>query len=136
MACVRFDSAEHELRKQRILSDGQPVRLRVDWLDDLLAVVLEPEAAFVHLVTDWRASVEAFGPYHVSLAQRGVVTEQDVDELRGRWDGQRLDLCIQFVSDHTGYMELGPIDPLLLDPTIQRLHAAGWYRDRELHISG
>ena len=93
MACVRFDNAEHELRKQRILSDGQPVRLRVDWLDDLLAVVLEPEAAFVHLVTDWRASVEAFGAYHVSLAQRGVVTEQDVDELRARWDGQRLDLC-------------------------------------------
>ena len=130
----RYDYHDSQSRKQRIVENGQPVRLRVEWWGRLLVVVVHPQDGFVHLVRNWEECVAAFGAYHISVAQYPVATIDDFDALHAAWDGVMLQLPISQVSSG-GCMELG--QSALFDDVFcvhNRLDA--WYEERSLHISG
>ena len=137
MVCIRFADDEAIRRKAQIVEVGQPARLEVCVLDGaLVALVVHPLEGFIHLVQDPEECIAAYGPYHISIAQVELVTEETLAELSARWDGMEVVLPICNVRNE-GYMELGEC-PLSRDPVIRALHdhKEDWYRDRTLHISG
>ena len=139
MTCIRLpaDIASH--RKDLICWIGQPVRVKVEtWPGEeggLVVLALTPLHGFVHLVTDPEACVREYGPYHISICQRALVSQAELDELRQAWDDVEITLHISWVSGD-GCMELdaGP----LTEGLIRELHdhPEAWYNDRPLHISG
>ena len=130
----RYEWHEAEIRKQIIEQQGQPVRLRIEWWGCLLVVVVEPLDGFVHLVRNWEQCVEAFGEYHVSVAQYPTASNADYNALHAAWNGVALQLPIAHVSNE-GCMELGQCT---LFNDVFRVHNRpdAWYADRSLHISG
>ena len=133
---IRWPPSEDCRRKNAIEQNGQPVVLRVACLGELLAIALEPGSGFIHLVQDHEACIEAYGPYHLSVCQMGLVSGADVAELRARWDGVQTTLAIAWCG-RGGYMELAD-NPLTDDQILRRLHfhPNAWYAHREWHISG
>ena len=139
MACVRFteDIASH--RKDLICLLGQPVRVKVEvWPaaeGGLVVLSLTPLEGFIHLVADPDDCIREFGPYHVSICQRELVSQSELDELREALDGIEETLPISWVSGD-GCMELA--DCPLTEGLIHELHYQpdAWYHARPLHISG
>ena len=139
MACVRLpqDIARH--RKDLICWLGQPVRVNVEvWPaaeGGLLVLALTPLHGFVHLVTDPEACVREYGPYHICICQRALVSQAELDELRQAWDGNETTLPISWVSGD-GCMELDNCP--LTEGLVRELHDQpdAWYNDQPFHISG
>ena len=139
MVCVRFPDATAAHCKKLICWLGQPVRIRVEVLggwDGLVALTLTPLEGFIHLVADPEDCIREYGPYHVSICQRALVSDAKMEQLRQAWDGLEMTLTISYVSGE-GCMELGSC-PLTEDRLIRELHCHrdAWYHDRPLHISG
>ena len=134
----RYSLDEHARRRALILANGQKGVLSIAWLGDLLAVTIRPSPDWVHLVVDPDECEEEFGPYHISIAQRELVTQADEEALRERWNGAEVVLWMNWVSHRSGYQELAYGDIVCSDAVIQRLHfhPSAWYMDRPLHVSG
>ena len=140
MAGIRFADDIARQRKDTICRLGQPVRISVDvWPSEeeggLIVLSLTPLANFLHLVADPDACIREYGPYHVSLCQRALATEEELDKLRQELDGKETTLPIAYVSGE-GCMELGACS--LTKGLARELHdrEGAWYRDRPMHISG
>ena len=140
MAGIRFAEDIARQRKDTICRLGQPVRISVDvWPSEeeggLIVLSLTPLANFLHLVADPDACIREYGPYHVSLCQRALATEEELDKLRQELDGKETTLPIAYVSGE-GCMELGACS--LTKGLARELHdrEGAWYRDRPMHISG
>ena len=134
----RYSWDEHARRCALILADGQKGVLSLEWLGDLLALTIRPSPEWLHLVVDPDECEAEYGPYHVSIAQRELVTQGDEEVLRKRWDGAEVVLQMHSISSYSGYQELAYNDPVCADDVIQRLHfhPDAWYRGRALHVSG
>ena len=137
-AGLRFSWDEHARRATLILAHGQPCILALEWLGDLLALTIHPSPGWVHLVLDPDECVKEYGPYHISIAQRALVTQSDENVLRRRWNGVEVVLHMHSVSPYTGYQELAYVDPICQDDVIDRLHfhPLACYKERALHVSG
>jgi hypothetical protein len=140
MAGIRFAEDIARQRKDTICRLGQPVRISVDvWPSEeeggLIVLSLTPLANFLHLVADPDACIREYGPYHVSLCQRALATEEELDKLRQELDGKETTLPIAYVSGE-GCMELGACS--ITEGLARELHdrEGAWYRDRPMHISG
>ena len=140
MAGIRFAEDIARQRKDTICRLGQPVRISVDvWPSEeeggLIVLSLTPLANFLHLVADPDACIREYGPYHVSLCQRALATEEELDKLRQELDGKESTLPIAYVSGE-GCMELGACS--ITEGLARELHdrEGAWYRDRPMHISG
>jgi len=132
----RFDAHEADMRKTSIIKDGQPVRLHVAWLRDLLVLSIEPRAGFIHLVRNVEDCIRAFGPYHISICQRDLVSDNDLELMRALFHETECILPISYVGSE-GYMEVQECI-FAHHGVVRRLHdqPGAWYRDRSLHISG
>ena len=134
----RYDDDDDEaaLRKTSIIRDGQPVRLSVAWLDNLLALVIVPLPGFAHLVQNVEDCIAEYGPYHVSICQHGLVSDDDIAKLRCFFDDVECILPIACVRAE-GYMEIHE-SFFARHGIVRRLHdqPSAWYSDRSLHISG
>ena len=139
MACVRFTEDIASRRKDLICWLGQPVRVSVEvWPGaegGLVVLSLTPLEGFIHLVADPEACIREYGPYHISICQRALVSQAELDELRQAWDGIEIVLPIYWVSGE-GCMELDTCP--LTDGLVRELHyhPEAWYNDRPFHISG
>ena len=49
--------------------------------------------------------VAAFGPYHVSICQASLASEEDIQALRGRFAGMQLTIPVQAILNE-GFLEL------------------------------
>jgi hypothetical protein len=139
-----LDLATFLERVAHINSKGLPVRLSVkEWAhaDDLLMLDVEPEEGFIHLATDATVT-ELYDEgyrYHISLCFRWELPAEDVaayERIRQRYHGRQDTLSVE-VWWACGYLsDSSPLGAeLLQDPDIHRLHAAGRYAERELHVS-
>jgi hypothetical protein len=126
-------------KKDAICRLGQPVRIRVDvWGEDecgIIVLILTPLDNFVHLVADVDACIREHGPYHVSLCQRALASQSELDKLHAELDGVETTLPIAYVSGE-GCMELDTCS--ITEGLARELHdrEGAWYRDRKMHISG
>ena len=140
MACIRFSRESAQHRKDLICWLGQPVRITVETLPGqdggLVVLALTPLEGFIHLVADPADCIKQYGPYHVSLCQKALVSQSDLDELREAWDGQEVTLPISCVRGE-GCMELDAC-PLTESKLIRTMHDQpdAWYKDRTFQISG
>ena len=135
MEAVRWGSDEADRRRSHILKHGIPCRTRVDVLNDtLLVVIVEPTALFPHLVQNEVDCVSSFGPYHISVCQSEIVSNNDLMTLRDLWEGRETTLVVTVILSD-GFLQLG--GEILEDPTIARLHnhVEAWYSGRDLHAS-
>jgi hypothetical protein len=132
----RFDEDEAALRKTSIIRDGQPARLSVAWLDDLLILAIEPRAGFIHLVRNVQECLREYGPYHISICQRDVVSDKDLEQIRSIFHEVECILPISCVRSE-GFMEIHD-SFFARHGIVRRLHdqPAAWYRSRSLHVSG
>ena len=89
----------------------------------------------MHLVQDPAECVAAFGPYHVSICQASLASNEDVQALRVRFAGMQLQIPVHDILNE-GFLELGEC-AITQDETFRRLHGHqyAWYRDRPVHIS-
>ena len=74
---------------------------------------------------------------HISLAFDEELTEElalAAIRVHQRWAGRPVRLQIEWVGSG-GAAFLNAADPLAADADVQRLHHAGWYTDRQLHVS-
>ena len=139
--CLRWPEEEALKRKRLIKDQGQPAQLDVAFLDgwqpgdELLALIVTPLEGWIHLVQDPAECVAAFGPYHVSICQASLASEEDVQALRDRFAGLQLKIPVQAILNE-GFLELGEC-AITQDETFRRLHGHphAWYRDRSVHIS-
>ena len=139
--CLRWPKEEALKRKRLILGQGQPVQLDVAFLEgwqpgeELLVLTLTPLEGWIHLVQDPAECVRAFGPYHVSVCQASLASEEDVQALRVRFAGKRMQIPVHDILNE-GFLELGEC-AITRDETFSRLHGHpdAWYRDRSVHIS-
>ena len=136
MACIRFSEESARRRKDMICWPGQPVRIDVETWGDLVVLALTPLEGFIHLVADPEACIREYGSYHISLCQRELVSQSELDELCKTWSGLEIAIPISYVSGE-GCMELGTC-PLAENRLIRELHHQpdAWYYDRPLHLSG
>ena len=132
----RYDWYDYEYKylKRCIVRYGQEVRLSVQWLGDLLAVVAEPKENFIHLVRNPAECISSFGPYHASVAQWPTATWDDFNYLSAILNGQEVTLPFTAVLSY-GFMQLGDCELADLVRPIHNREGA-WYRERPLHISG
>ena len=93
----------------------------------------EPLAGFPHLTVNWEACIEAYGQYHVSVARRAAVSDEEVAALRRVFHGEEMVLPVEKVRSD-GFLVLGACP---LYTALQPLHdrAGAGYEKRELHIS-
>ena len=134
--CIRWPEHEALRRKRWIKMHGQPAQLDVAFLDDeLLALIVTPLEGWVHLVQDPAECAAAFGPYHVSICQASLASNEDVQALRDRFAGLQLTIPVQSILNE-GFLELADCT-ITQDETFHRLHSHqhAWYRDRSVHIS-
>ena len=103
--------------------------------EEILVLALTPLEGWIHLVQDPAECVAAFGPYHVSVCQASLASEEDVQALRVRFAGKRMQIPVHDILNE-GFMELGEC-AITQDETFSRLHGHcdAWYRDRSVHIS-
>jgi hypothetical protein len=136
MACIRFSEESARRRKDLICWLGQPVRIDVEtWPGGLVVLTLTPLEGFIHLVADPAACIREYGSYHVSICQRELVSQSELDELCKTWGGLEIVIPVSHVSGE-GCMEIG--GPLAENRLIRELHhqPGAWYTERPLHISG
>ena len=140
--CIRWPQEEAWERKRLIKERGQPAQLDIDFLEGLrpgdesiLALIVTPLDGWLHLVQDPAECIAAYGPYHVSICQASLASDEDVQKLRGRFAGMHLRLHVSDVTSE-GCLELGEC-AITQDETFRRLHGHpyAWYRDRPVHIS-
>ena len=139
--CIRWPEDEALERRRLIKEHGQPAQLDVAFLegwqpgDELLALIVTPLEGWVHLVQDPAECVAAFGPYHVSICQASLASNEDVQALRVRFTGMQLQIPVLDILNE-GFLELGEC-AITQDETFSRLHGHqyAWYRDRPVHIS-
>ena len=136
-ALLRPPPVDEAWRKAYIRARGLPARLRLTFLGDLLALVVEPLPGFTHLVREalLPEALRRYGPYHISLCFREEAQEGLVVAAAAAWDGWEGTLWPRYLSEAEGggYFEVGGW--LAACPHLQALHSGGWYRDRALHIS-
>ena len=136
-ALLRFPPHEEARRKEHIRRYGLPARLRVRYLDDLLALVVEPLPGFVHLVHEELVpdACRRFQPYHISLCERNRVKRRLLAKAHRRWDGWEGVVPAAYISPQEGggYIEVG--GALRWCPILRALHRRGMYKRRRLHIS-
>jgi hypothetical protein len=122
-----------ELRAERIKLRGLPCTIvGVAWFDELL--VLEVDISEEVLPRSHHARGFAL---HISLlfAQEFVEhLHHHAVSLHRRWAGRRVRLPVQWVGSGGAAM-LDPSGLLASDLDLQALHKAGWYSDRQVHIS-
>ncbi len=118
---------------QDLVKFGLPVRvLGVAWSDDLLVLAVDvPEAVLP------RTHADRGFKLHLTLLFREELTPElygRAEAVNARWTGRSLVLPVEWVGSGGAAM-LASTHPLVLDPDIIALHSAGYYRDRQLHIS-
>jgi hypothetical protein len=135
MAGVRFSEERAWRRKDLICWLGQPVHVNVETWGDLVVLALTPLEGFIHLVADPEACIREFGAYHISICQKELVSQSNLDELCKTWSGLETVVQVSYVSGE-GCMEIG--GPLAENRLINELHfqPGAWYMERPLHISG
>ena len=81
------------------------------------------------------ACIREYGSYHVSICQRGLVSQSELDELCKTWGGLEIVIPVSHVSGED-CMEIG--GTLAENRLIRELHhqPGAWYTERPLHISG
>ena len=139
--CLRWPKEEALKRKRLILAQGQPAQLDVAFLEgwqpgeELLVLTLTPLEGWIHLVQDPAECICAFGPYHVSVCQASLASEEDLQALRVRFAGKRMQIPVHDILNE-GFLELGEC-AITRDEIFSRLHGHpdAWYRDRSVHIS-
>ena len=99
----------------------------------MLVVVCEPLDRFVHLVANPEECIEAYGQYHISVAQWPIATENDFDALTARWGGRRVQLNVELVSGEA-CLELAP-SPLVEQVRAMHERPGACYAGRSIHIS-
>ena len=99
----------------------------------MLVVVCEPLDRFVHLVANPEECIEAYGQYHISVAQWQIATENDFDALTARWGGRRVQLNVELVSGEA-CLELAP-SPLVEQVRAMHERPDACYAGRSIHIS-
>ena len=89
----------------------------------------------MHLVQDPTECVAAFGPYHASICQASLASNEDVQALRVSFAGTRLQIPVHDILNE-GFLELGEC-AITQDETFSRLHShqCAWYGDRLVCIS-
>ena len=135
MTGIRFSEERAWRRKDLICWLGQPVRIDVETRGGLVVLTLTPLEGFIHLVVDPAACIREYGSYHVSICQRELVSQSELDELCKTWGGLEIVIPVSHVSGE-GCMEIG--GPLAENRLIRELHYqhGAWYTERPLHISG
>ena len=127
-----------EARRDAMIAGGLPARvLGVELLPPwqghrLLAVVLDIHEG--HLP---RSHQQRGFDLHISLIFEEEMSEElreAAAQLNARWAGRSLPLHISWMGSG-GAAFLGGADALAADPDLRRLHAAGSYAHRDLHIS-
>ena len=103
------------------------------WSDELLVLELDvPEAALP------RSHAARGFPLHISLLFLGELLHNDLQAhaelLRDRWAGRAMLLEVEWVG-RGGAAMLHRRDPLASDPDLRALHGAGYFRDRQVHVS-
>lgn len=133
----RFPDDEYYRRVGEIIEGGLPCRVwpRVT-ASGLAMLQLEPLQGWVDLANEQAILEEhmAGWDYHVSVC---FDTELDLDvwdRLVRRWAGRVVRLRIARVTSGATAV-LADSCPLGSDPDIRALHSAGWYCQRELHVS-
>ena len=99
----------------------------------MLVVVCEPLDRFVHLVANPEECIEAYGQYHISVAQWPIATENDFDALTARWGGRRVQLNVELVSGEACF-ELAP-SPLVEQVRAMHERPDACYAGRSINIS-
>ena len=127
-----------ERRRDAMVAGGLPARvcgveLLPPWNGGrLLALVVDIDEAHVP-----RSHADRGFKLHLSLLFEGELTVELAAaalRLHARWAGRPALLTVRRLGGGGAAM-LGAGDPLLADPDVQRLHAAGSYAGRDLHIS-
>ena len=125
----RADWAE---RFDALLRDGLPATLHVElspgWAGEpglwvVRIVPLAPPDAWAPRAVDF--------DYHMSIAEEGQVTDEEVHALRLAFDG--LTTVVRFGERWGGYVTV--VGALGEHPAVRSAHARGWYADRDLHVS-
>ena len=117
---------------QRIVHLGLPVQvLGVARLDDLVALRLDADEALLP-----RTHAQRGFPLHISLLFQEELRGEQAEQLRrlhARWAGRNVLLPVEWVGSGGAAMLL-PCH-LAADRDLVALHAAGWYGDRQIHVS-
>jgi hypothetical protein len=69
--------------------------------------------------------------YHLSIAQDGALTADELADILSDFDGREL--VVRFGERHGGYLTV--VGALGEHPAVRSAHARGWYADRPLHVS-
>jgi hypothetical protein len=122
-----------EARAELIKRRGIPCTIvGLAWFDDLLVLQVDiPEEILP------RSHLDRGFNLHVSLLFAEEFTEDlhlHAVSLHRRWAGRRVRLPVEWVG-YGGAAMLNPNGSLASDPDLQALHKAGWYSDRQVHIS-
>ncbi len=125
--------ADWEARFAALLRDGLPARLSVElspaWREGeegLWVVRLHPLAP----PAAW-APREGDVDYHLSIAQEGAVTADEVAAIHSAFHG--LEMVVRFGERWGGYLTV--VGALAEHPAVSAAHARGWYSDRDVHVS-
>ena len=128
-----------ERRRDAMVAGGLPARvcgveLLPPWNGGrLLALVVDIDEA--HLP---RSHADRGFKLHLSLIFEGELAVELAAaaalRLHDRWAGRPVLLTASWLGSG-GAATLGAGDPLMGDPDVQRLHAAGSYAGRDIHIS-
>jgi hypothetical protein len=121
-------------RMRAVAAYGLPATVvGLAWSRELLVLELDvPEAALP------RSHAERGFPLHISLLFEGELLHNNLQPhaelLRDRWAGRAVLLNVEWVG-YGGAAMLHPADPLASDPDLRALHGAGYFRDRQVHVS-
>ena len=120
-------------RVAAITAHGLPARVvGVRWSDAPLVVELEAYDAVLP-----RSNAARGWPLHVSLLFREELTDElsrHAVSLHERWSGRAVVLRVEWVGRGGAAMLLAS-DALASDPDLRALHGAGYYKDRQVHVS-
>ena len=104
----------------------------VAWSEDLLVLAVDaPEAVLP------RTHADRGFELHITLLFREELIPElygCAEALNARRTGRDLLLPVEWVGSGGAAM-LASTHPLALDPDFVALHSAGYYRDRQIHIS-
>jgi len=128
---VRFEPALKEFDSEgRIKSDPQ---------DPLLVIRTLPLDGQYF---PYKNTTNRWANWHVSICfksdgeQRHAYTDEDLSYLVHKFDNKELQLRFSRISN---WITSGDLDvhndPIASDPVVQRVHRAGWYGEKPLHIS-
>ena len=119
---------------QLIVRWGLPVQvIGVARLDDLIVLELDANEGILP-----RTHAQRGFPLHISLLfQEELRDDEQVERLRrlhARWAGRHVLLSVEWVGGGGAAMLLRT-GRLAADPDLLALHGAGWYSDRQVHVS-